>query len=147
MSSKAYAATFPCPSEVQLRRLDSWARDNCWKSTLATKNGRTSWVAIREKTSSAEQWTRHVAKVLGAIGIDPRDLRLQLCSAEEADKHIIKRMRSESTPVAASMRTAQPVADQETKIIELSANSAAGRRKGTGATTKRKVRKIEVARE
>ena len=131
---------------MQLRRLDSWAQDNCWNSTLATKNGRTSWVAIREKTSSAEQWTRHVAKVLGALGVDARDLRLQLCSIEEADKHIIKQPRSESTRAVASKRAAATGGDPETKIIDLSASTTAGRRKGTGAT-KRRATKIEVVRE
>ncbi len=147
MSSKAYAATFRCPSEVQMRRLNSWAQDNCWKSTLATKNGRTSWVAIREKTSSAEQWTRHVAKVLGALGIDPRDMRLKLRSIEEADKHIINQTRSESTRAAASKRAATTGAEPETKIIDLSASTTVARRKGTGATTKRRATKIEVVTE
>ena len=143
MSSKAYTAIFPYPSQVHMRRLNSWAQDYCWKFALATKNGRTSWVAIRENTMSAEQWTRHVAQILRTLGIDTRDLRLQLCSPEEASS-FIRQTRSEPTRTVAANREAAPTTDPEAKIIDLS-NTNVARRKGTGAT-KRKVTKIEVVR-
>ena len=150
MESKAYHAALPSLSNRQAEALSMWASDNCWRSALARDRRHALWVAIREKKRTKPMWARHVKQVLDVLAVDTRPLEtgdwLRLRSLEEADK-LIKRMRSESMPVIASKRATVPAADPETKIIDLSTNTTVARRKGMGATTKRKATKIEVVRE
>ena len=114
MGSKAYVVQLPggSPNEA-LRRLSAWGVDNCWESNLVHWRGRISWVAIREKTRTIEDWTRHVRGVLDAIGVGSRDLKLKLCTVHEARALIHPRV-SDTT----NLRPA-PETDDDARVIEI----------------------------
>ena len=124
MRSKAYVAQLPggIPKEA-LRRLNAWGVDNCWESNLVHWRGGMSWVAIREKTRTIDEWTRHVRGVLDAVGAGSRDLTLRLCTVNEARALIHPRVSG--TP---NLRPA-PETDDGARVIEIRPKQG---RKGRG---------------
>ena len=113
MRSKAYVAQLPGGiAKEALRRLNAWGVDNCWESNLVHWRGGMSWIAIREKTRTIDEWTRHVRGVLDAVGIGSRDLKLRLCTVNEARALIQPRSG------ATNLRPA-PEMDDGTRVIEL----------------------------
>ena len=72
--SQAYVATLPRDHKREaLKKLMAWGADNCWKSRVVERSCRVSWVAIREKTRTEEQWTRHVRDVFETLGVGSED--------------------------------------------------------------------------
>ena len=124
MTSKAYVAQLPGGiAKEALRRLNAWGVDNCWESNLVHWRGGMSWVAIREKSRTIEEWTRHVRGVLDAVGIGSRDLKLRLCTVNEARALIHPRVSGTTNSRAA------PGTDDDARVIETSPKQG---RKGRG---------------
>ena len=114
MKSKAYVAQMPGGiAKEALRRLNAWGVDNCWESNLVHWRGGVSWVAIREKSRTIEEWKRHVRGVLDAVGVGSRDLKLRLCTVSEARALIHPRVSSTTKSGAASET------DDDTRVVEI----------------------------
>ena len=117
--AKAYAATLPKLRGEELARLETWARDSCWRSALAPERRHTIWVAIRERTRSKAMWTRHVLHVLAALSIDTRPLIseagdwLHLCTIADATEKIQQMEGTNRSNVA------RQECDVQAKLIDL----------------------------
>ena len=96
-----------------LKRLNAWGLDNCWENNLVHTRGWIYWVAIREKARTIEEWTRHVRGVLDAVGIDSNDVKLKLCTVNEAHAFIRPRVSGTTTSPPA------PETDEDTRVIEI----------------------------
>ena len=114
MRCKAYVARLPGGiSKEAMKRLNAWGLDNCWESSLLHARGGIYWVAIREKARTIEEWTRHVRGVLDAVGIDSNDVKLKLCTVNEAHAFIRPRVSGTTTSPPA------PETDEDTRVIEI----------------------------
>ena len=127
MKSKAYVVQLPegIPKEA-LRRLNAWGVDNCWESKLVHWRGGMSWVAVREKTRTIDEWTRHVRGVLNAVGVGSRDLKLRLCTVNEARALIHPRVSGTTNLRAA------PETDDDARVIEIRPKQG-GKTRGVGS--------------